>query len=119
MSLNARAHGRLQHDVGIAARDCLGAAMKLWRHLLRPLHSDVIRQEAIHTAHPRKCFTLKRCIEVHHLHERVHARIGAARAIGDDALTRRQARELAQRIFQLVLQGVATLLALPAEVARA
>ena len=52
---------------------------------------------------------------MHHLHQTVNPRVGAAGAIHAKLLR----RELAQRVFQPVLDGVARKLALPAFVATA
>ena len=81
-------------------------------HGLRPLHGDVGRQEAVCAAHPRERLALHLGVEVHDLHEPVHARIGAAGADGGDGLVG-EAREGG---FEVVLDGAARRLALPAVV---
>jgi len=84
--------------------------VKFGRHRLRPLHGDVRRQVAVGAAYPGEGLAPQVGIEVHHLHQAMHAGVGAAGAQGGD----RDGGKLAERRFQPVLDGLARGLALPA-----
>ena len=64
-----------------------------------PAHGDRFGQEGVDAAHPRVHVAVQFRIEMHHLLERMHARVRAAGAGGGQA----HAGKLLQRVFQLVL----------------
>ena len=90
--VQARAHRRLRQHVEVAPRQRAGAAVELVGHRLRPLHRDVVRQEAVGAAHPGDGRALDGGVEVHHLHQAVHAGVGAAGAERGDRLRGELAR---------------------------
>ena len=75
-----------------------------------PLHRDIARQVGIGATHPGVGVAVEFGVKVHHLHDAVHAGIGAACTQSGNAL----GSKLAQRGFQFVLDGLARELALPA-----
>ncbi len=75
---NAGAHGRFQHHVGIAACCGAGTAMKGARHDLCPLDGNIVGQMRIGAAYPRVGFAFNLSIKMHHLHQAMHTRVGAA-----------------------------------------
>ncbi|MDT4869042.1 hypothetical protein FQZ97_1040500 [compost metagenome] len=108
--LDAGAHRRLEQHVRIAARLGAVARMEGVGHRLRPLHGDVRRQEGVGAAHPGEGAAFDLGVEVHHLHEAVHAGVGAACAEGGDGFV----SEGLEGRLQLVLHRLARSLALPA-----
>ncbi len=106
-------HRGFKQHVGVAAGDSTGAGVEGSWHLARPLHGDVGRQKAVGAPHPGVLGPLQWRVEVHHLHEAVHAGVGSA---GAQRAHRGQGAEAGERVFQLVLNRVAAGLALPAVV---
>ena len=101
---------RFEQSVGIAACDRATARVKFVRHCARPLHGNVSRQKRVGPAHPGGGFAFKRGIKMHHLQQAVHTCVSAACAVDPNGL----GAELGQRQLELVLNGVARELALPA-----
>ncbi|MCY1246334.1 hypothetical protein D9M72_595610 [compost metagenome] len=88
--------------------------MEFVGHRVRPLHRDVVGQVAVGAAHPGERVAFDVGVEVHHLHQPVHAGIGAAGAQRADPAAGGQAGELREGGFELVLHRAARALALPA-----
>ncbi|MOA10464.1 hypothetical protein D3C78_1303530 [compost metagenome] len=109
---DAGAHRGLQQHIGIAARRGAKARMEVIAHGQGPLHGDVGRQEGVGAADPGigRAFQIR--VEMHHLHDAVHAGVGAAGAYGGHGLR----GKAAQGRFEMVLHRAAGRLALPAVV---
>ena len=73
------------------------------------MHGNIFGQIGIRAAHPRvgRAFNVR--VEMHHLHQRVNARIGASGAQGADGAV----GESAQCGFELILHRLTIGLALP------
>ena len=94
-------HWRLQQHIGIAAGQGAGATVKFIRYRMRPLNCDVAWQERVGTAHPGRTRAIESGVEMDHLHQAVHAGIGAPSAQGRHLVR----AELTQRQLELILDG--------------
>ena len=91
-----RAHRPVDEQVRVMARDGGEARVEIGVHAARPEHGDLRRQVRIDAAHPGRVGTRRRGVEVHDLHRRVHAGVGAAGGDRADALIGDRARARAR-----------------------
>lgn len=82
-------------------------------HGFGPLHGNIGRQVAVGAPHPGAFGAVDRRIEMGHLHQTMHTRIGAASA---HHIGRRGGHEFTERTLQVILDGASAGLALPAVV---
>ena len=108
--VKGRAHLGLAQHIGVAPGQGLGAAMKTLGGGQRPLHRDVAGQLGVGASHLGMGVTLGLGVKVHYLHQRMYAGVGPSGAQRRNTL----AGEGLEGRFQLVLNGFAAGLALPA-----
>jgi hypothetical protein len=110
--LQRRSGNRLSDEVRIAPTLCAESRVKVELRRMAPLNTDVCGEEPVGAAHPRKQFSMHRSINVNHLIQRMHTRVGAAGADSANGIVRKSG----QRPLDVVLHRSAIGLALPAVV---